>query len=167
MLKKFEISQTKIKGGCQLGRKVVIHNSKSDLPLTSEYMCYQEVKIKYCDARSAANSNDEKLPELTFAVINGNIENVENLIDNGADVNVKDLDGYTPLIWAAFFGEIEILENLLLNGAQINAKSGYDGYTAMIWAAKNGHARVAKLLIGINPNKNVFSNQQVALWSFF
>ena len=35
MHKKFEINQTKIKGGCQLGRKVVAHNSKSDLPLVS------------------------------------------------------------------------------------------------------------------------------------
>ena len=33
MHKKFEINQTKIKGGCQLGRQVVTHNSKSDLPL--------------------------------------------------------------------------------------------------------------------------------------
>ena len=35
MHKKFEINQTKIRGGCQSGRKVVTHNSnsKSDLPL--------------------------------------------------------------------------------------------------------------------------------------
>ena len=32
--KKFEINQTKVKVGCQLGRKVVTHNSKSDLPLS-------------------------------------------------------------------------------------------------------------------------------------
>ena len=31
--KKFDINRTKIKGGCQSGRKVVTHNSKSDLPL--------------------------------------------------------------------------------------------------------------------------------------
>ena len=31
--KKFEKKWTKIKGCCQLGRKVVTHNSKSDLPL--------------------------------------------------------------------------------------------------------------------------------------
>ena len=30
---KFEINRTKIKGGCQSGRKVVSYNSKSDLPL--------------------------------------------------------------------------------------------------------------------------------------
>ena len=34
MQKKFEINRTKIKGGCQSGRKkVVTHNSKNDLPL--------------------------------------------------------------------------------------------------------------------------------------
>ena len=33
MHKKFEINQTKIKGSCQSRRKVVTHNSKSDLPL--------------------------------------------------------------------------------------------------------------------------------------
>ena len=33
MHKKFEINQTKIKIGCQSGRKVVAHDSKSDLPL--------------------------------------------------------------------------------------------------------------------------------------
>ena len=33
MHKKFEVNQTKIKGGSQSGRKVVAHNSKSDLPL--------------------------------------------------------------------------------------------------------------------------------------
>ena len=33
MHKKFEINRSKIKGGCQSGRKVVTHISKSDLPL--------------------------------------------------------------------------------------------------------------------------------------
>ena len=33
MHKKFEINWTKIQGGCQSGRKVATHNSKSDLPL--------------------------------------------------------------------------------------------------------------------------------------
>ena len=33
MDKKFEINRTKIKGGCQSGRKMVTHNSKSNLPL--------------------------------------------------------------------------------------------------------------------------------------
>ena len=35
MYRKFEINQTKIKGSCQSERKVVIHNSKSYLPLVT------------------------------------------------------------------------------------------------------------------------------------
>ena len=38
MHKKFEINWTKVKGGCQSGRKVVTHNFKSDLPLVSTKM---------------------------------------------------------------------------------------------------------------------------------
>ena len=38
MLKKFEINQTEIKGGGQSGRKVVTHDSKSDLPLATTYI---------------------------------------------------------------------------------------------------------------------------------
>ena len=36
MNKKFEINRTKIKGDCQSGRKVVTHNSKSDLALANQ-----------------------------------------------------------------------------------------------------------------------------------
>ena len=36
MHKKFEINRTKIEGGCQPGRKVVTHNSKSDWPLVPQ-----------------------------------------------------------------------------------------------------------------------------------
>ena len=40
MHKKFEINQTKIMGGCHSGRKVVTHNSKSDLPLEQVVKCH-------------------------------------------------------------------------------------------------------------------------------
>ena len=38
MYKNFEINRTNIKGGCQSGRKVVPHDSKSDLPHVSKYV---------------------------------------------------------------------------------------------------------------------------------
>ena len=46
MHKKFEINQTKIKGGCLLGRKVVPHGSKSDLRLTSEILSIYARSLK-------------------------------------------------------------------------------------------------------------------------
>ena len=45
MHKKFGINQSKIKGGCQSERKVVTHNSKSDLRLV-EWKNEKEQKLK-------------------------------------------------------------------------------------------------------------------------
>ena len=47
MPKKFEINRTKIKGGCQSGRKVVTHNSKSDLPLVNLNTKFGEKNTRY------------------------------------------------------------------------------------------------------------------------
>ena len=51
MQKKFEINRTKIKGGRKSGRKVVTHNSKSDLPLeggrsSDRKYCIKEIFLK-------------------------------------------------------------------------------------------------------------------------
>ena len=53
MHNKFEINRTKIKGGCQSGRRVVIHNSKSDLPLVveSEEVTRQMQKCGKCSCK--------------------------------------------------------------------------------------------------------------------
>ena len=40
MNKKFEINRTKIKGGCQSARKVVTHDSKSDLSLVKFFSIF-------------------------------------------------------------------------------------------------------------------------------
>ena len=45
MHKKFEINWSKIKGGCQSGRKVVAHNSKSDMPLVKTENNIQTEKL--------------------------------------------------------------------------------------------------------------------------
>ena len=45
MNQKFEINRTKIKGGCQSVRKVVPHDSKSDLPLIPTHLCFERVTV--------------------------------------------------------------------------------------------------------------------------
>ena len=45
MHRKFEINLTKIKDGCQSGKKVVAHNSKSDLPLQVVVFYFMSTRI--------------------------------------------------------------------------------------------------------------------------
>ena len=54
MHKKFEIDRTKIKGGCQSGRKVVTHDSKSDLPLVKV-----EVTFPVCNCSQQSNQSTQ------------------------------------------------------------------------------------------------------------
>ncbi|MGC8924180.1 MAG: ankyrin repeat domain-containing protein, partial [Candidatus Micrarchaeia archaeon] len=48
------------------------------------------------------------------------------LIENGADVNAKDNDGWTPAHWATRNGHLEPLKVLIENGADVNSKDKYD-----------------------------------------
>ena len=71
MHKKFEINPTKIKGGCQSGRKGVPHDSESDLPLgtktivhLSRYLhAFLEVSSKYIESPCGAATNEEERTE--------------------------------------------------------------------------------------------------------
>ena len=60
---KFEINLTKIKGGCQSGRKAVTHNSKSDLPLIK---CKKS--LRYIKQRKVVTHNSKSdLPLVVIA----------------------------------------------------------------------------------------------------
>jgi len=55
------------------------------------------------------------------AAAGGDTEAVKGFLAAGADVNVKDADGWTPLHRAALFGRKEAAELLIANGASVNA----------------------------------------------
>ena len=63
----------------------------------------------------------------------GDARKIEEAIMNGANVNAKDNEGWTALIWAAIRGHIEVVEVLLKHGADVNAKNN-NGRTALFWA---------------------------------
>ena len=90
---------------------------------------------------------------LLDAAENGNIKAVEQAIVDGAEVDAKDSDGWTPLHNAALKGHKKIVELLIAKGADVNAK-GSSGWTPLHFAANGGYMEVAKLLIakGVDVN---------------
>ncbi|KAL3451657.1 ankyrin repeat-containing domain protein [Aspergillus insuetus] len=90
--------------------------------------------------------------ELNFALMaasrGGNIDMIQVLMDNGADVNVKDEDGYygTALQAASIDGHLETVGFLLQNGAEDEKELGYHG-CALDAAYCNDNFEIMKLLI--------------------
>jgi hypothetical protein len=88
------------------------------------------------------------------AVGGGDVEAVKEFLAAGADVNVKDKRGFTPLHWASISGHKEAVELLIDNGADVNAMKGGGG-TPLSYAASWGHKEIAELLIANGADVNV------------
>jgi len=82
------------------------------------------------------------------AIDNHNLKRVNQLIRNGADINVRNSDGETPLHKAALVARADIAKVLIDNGADIDAKTHHK-FTPLHQAAMNSQwaAAVAELLI--------------------
>jgi ankyrin repeat protein len=88
---------------------------------------------------------------------------VKLLLDTGADVEAKDGNGQTPLLWVAQGGNEAVVKLLLDAGADIEAKDSND-QTPLLRAAKNGHEAIVKLLLDKGVDINVENaNGQTAL----
>ena len=67
------------------------------------------------------------------------------LLENGADPNMKNGKGETPLMAAAVRGNEDIVKLLLEKGADAKARDN-DGETAVDKARRKHHSEIVKLL---------------------
>lgn len=76
----------------------------------------------------------------------GPSENVRILINAGADLEKRDVDGYTALMYAANADQLECVIQLVSVGAQINARDN-DHSIPIMFAAQNGSIDVVRFLL--------------------
>ena len=85
------------------------------------------------------------------AAVAGDVELVEILIENGADVDDRDVHGYTPLLLAIQAGHTDIAKVLIAGGADVNARAVNDGgedVTPLYLSIILGHGLTESLLRG-------------------
>jgi ankyrin repeat protein/glyoxylase-like metal-dependent hydrolase (beta-lactamase superfamily II) len=69
------------------------------------------------------------------------------LLAAGADVNLADRQGLTPLFFISYFGLDGWIEPIILQGAKIDSPSGPLGSTPLLAAVKGGHQKSVDVLL--------------------
>lgn len=83
---------------------------------------------------------------ISIAVAQSDVDAVIKFLEFGADIEVKtEVNGMTPLMYAARYNNVEMISLLLNNGADATATSKL-GYTALQYAELAGATDAAKLL---------------------
>lgn len=102
-------------------------------------------EIATCDVRDSHHQTP-----LMWAVAFGNLETLQTLLDTGADPNLKDADGRTPLSLAAENGATDIIEALLKDNRLItdgDSQKDDAGRPPLSWAARNGHVDAVSMFL--------------------
>jgi len=74
------------------------------------------------------------------------VQGVKRCLGEGASVNGRDQNGWSPLHWAAFKGRIKSVKVLLEHGAEVDTVDDA-GYTPLHCAAEAGHLQLALFFI--------------------
>jgi ankyrin repeat protein len=88
------------------------------------------------------------------AVSNGYVNSVKVLLDKGADINMKNINGDTVLLNASNLGQTEMVKMFLEKGADVNACNNW-GRTPMIDATRCRRTEIVSILLdnGADINK--------------
>ena len=99
-------------------------------------------------------------------VESGDIDRLEELVAEGADVNRANHDGVTALMRAARKGHPGMVDALIKHGADLDARR-LDGFTALLLAVFFGHREVVKLLVkrGADLNAVTRGGTSAEMWA--
>lgn len=96
---------------------------------------------------------DRRRYQFSVAMEEGDKEQIELLWRDGADLNQRDIDHFTPLNCATRFNHVELVEWLLLKGVELNVEDNLGGiplHYAIAW--NNLHLLELLLARGANPD---------------
>ena len=100
---------------------------------------------------------ERRLTLLHYAALANDVPSVKLLLDNDANVDIKDKNGWTALMFASDRNKFSIVEILLRNGADPDVLDT-KGRTALVLASMHGHAETIKLLMQYNADPDFQEN---------
>jgi ankyrin repeat protein len=101
----------------------------------------------------------ENYAEIHLAIIRGEMSEVDKLIEKDENnLNLRDMDGKTPLILAIEHERVEIADLLFKKGADVSKRESKMGNNALHISAKMGNFHAAKNIMETNPSLALIRN---------
>ena len=97
-------------------------------------------------APASQHQADPPPADLNRLVAAGDVDGLKATLEEGANVNVRDKNGWTPLMHAANQGYTSVIPHLLKAGADLDVQAT-DGATAIFIAALHGHSEIVEALV--------------------
>ena len=88
------------------------------------------------------------------AVKAGNLDGLKVALEAGVDVNARDGQGWTALMYAADKGYMLLVQSLLQDNAEVDIRAP-DGATALFIAVLHGHVELVELLMRVGADISV------------
>ena len=109
--------------------------------------------------KQAASGNS-----LIYEVIKGNITEVQRLLDADTNLELKDQNGYTPLMHAVKQQNPQMVEMLADFGANVNISDNLED-TPLVWASSMNNTEIVKILLekGADPDRGNFTPVMLSL----
>ena len=88
--------------------------------------------------KSYIGQGSRQMTSLMWAAQDGYLAMVRFLVSEGADIHVRDENGWTALMKATVGGHLDVVRFLVDRGADVNARNA-SGDTAWTWAIRGSH----------------------------
>lgn len=128
-----------------------------DCSLYSKYALTKDGKTAFALAVEKGYSHLYDLLQLSDVLHRsasvGDVHGMKTSLAEGAEVNGRDQNGWTPLHRAAFKGRIDSVKLLLDHGVEVDVVDN-DGYSPLHCAMQSGHLQVALCLISHGAQAN-------------
>lgn len=83
---------------------------------------------------------------MLLSACRGNVNDIEDAINHGGNINYSTWLGYTPLMYAAVFNDSEAVKFLIKNRADINARNIHNQNAAMLAVTSDYNARDSNVI---------------------